>query len=99
MGACDCSLRLYLWNHVPLHAWHRRLLLCVLAFCLRLLKRQVGKSWFWEPWMISDMIKRQSTLISIVDAVFSEISKWPVAWHHSVEPPHGTIGLAQNYQT
>ena len=41
MGACECSLRLYLWNHVPVHAWHRRLLLCVLAFCLRLLKRFV----------------------------------------------------------
>ena len=41
MGACECSLRSYLCNHVPVHAWHQRLLLCVLAFCLRLLKRFV----------------------------------------------------------
>ena len=41
MGACECSLRLYLSNHVPVHAWHRRLLLCVQAFCLRLLQRFV----------------------------------------------------------
>ena len=46
MGACECSLRLYLSNHVPVHAWHRRLLLCLLAFCLRVLKHFV--KFFYE---------------------------------------------------
>ena len=35
------------------------------------------KSWFSEPWMIANMKKKQSTLISVVDADFWKIQNGP----------------------
>ena len=42
---------------------------------------------FWEPWMIAKMKKRQSILISVVDAVFPKIQNGPshgtTMWSHT----------------